>query len=330
MKRAERWVAWVLAAALGAGAVSSQAEEIDRVVATVDEEAIFLSEVERQARPFLAELAAAANLETEARATRRRQILRQTLDRMLNERLMRRAATRAHTTVTSEEVDEFIARLASERGATPDQVYAALEAEGIPRSEYRTRMETEVLTLKVLQARVRGRINITESDLRQEYTRVIREAPQRAAWQVAHILVEVSDSATDAQRTAARERAAEAARRAQAGETWADLVRTFSNDTNTIENGGELGEVSPGTLPEALEEALTHLEPGGISDPVTGPSGYHVLRVLSRRVEPPPPFEQVRNQVQGMILQREMLRHQRIYLRELRRSVSIDDRLDAR
>ncbi len=330
MRRAQRMVGWALAAVLGLGAGGVRAEEIDRVVATLDEEAIFLSEVERQARPFLVELAAVPNLTEEVRATRRRQVLRQTLDRMLNERLMRRAATRAHTTVTSEEVDEFIERLAAERGATSAQVYAALEAEGITRSEYRARMETEVLTLKVLQARVRGRINITESDMRQEYQRVIREAPQRAVWQVAHILVEVPDSATDAERDAARARAAEAARRAQAGETWADLVRAFSSDANTRDTGGELGEVSPGTLPEALEAALGQLDPGGVSDPVVGPSGYHVLRVLSRRVEPPPPFEQVRNQVQGMILQREMLRHQRIYLRELRRGVSIDDRFDAR
>lgn len=329
MKRARWAMAWALGAALGVTAASPRAEEIDRVVATLDEEAIFLSEVEAHARPLLVESAAQPGT-AEQRAERRRTILRQSLDRMLNDRLMRRAATRAHTTVTSEEVDEFIERLAAERGATPAQVYAALEAEGITRAEYRARMETEVLTLKVLQARVRGRINITEADLRQEYQRIIREAPQRAVWQVAHILVEVPESATDAERDAARARAADAARRAQGGEDWAAVVRATSSDENTRDSGGELGEVGPGTLPEALEEALSRLDPGGVSDPVLGPSGYHVLRMLSRRVEPPPPFEQVRNQVQGMLLQREMVRHQRIYLRELRRSVSIDDRLDAR
>lgn len=329
MKRARWAMAWALGAALGVTAASPRAEEIDRVVATLDEEAIFLSEVEAHARPLLVESAAQPGT-AEQRAERRRTILRQSLDRMLNDRLMRRAATRAHTTVTSEEVDEFIERLAAERGATPAQVYAALEAEGITRAEYRARMETEVLTLKVLQARVRGRINITEADLRQEYQRIIREAPQRAVWQVAHILVEVPESATDAERDAARARAADAARRAQGGEDWAAVVRATSSDENTRDSGGELGEVGPGTLPEALEEALSRLDPGGVSDPVLGPSGYHVLRMLSRREEPPPPFEQVRNQVQGMLLQREMVRHQRIYLRELRRSVSIDDRLDAR
>ena len=120
MKRARWAMAWALGAALGVMAASPRAEEIDRVVATLDEEAIFLSEVEAHARPLLVESAAQPGT-AEQRAERRRTILRQSLDRMLNDRLMRRAATRAHTTVTSEEVDEFIERLAAERGATPAQ-----------------------------------------------------------------------------------------------------------------------------------------------------------------------------------------------------------------
>lgn len=329
-----RKTAWMLVlCAFGAVSLrgaSGAADDIDRVVCTLDEDAIFLSEVERQARPFLAEIAGRNDMSAEQRTAARRQVLRQTLDRMVNESLIRRAATRAHTTVTSTEVDEFIERLAAERGATADQVYAALESEGITRSEYRARMETEVLTLKVLQTRVRGRVNFSDNDLRQEYQRLVREMPQRAVMHVAHILVEVPEGATDAVRGAARARAEEAARRAAAGEDWAALVRTFSSDTNTRDEGGDLGEVSQGTLPESLDTALEPLRNGQTSPAVLGPSGYHVLRLVDRRVEPPPPFEQVRQQVQGSLLQREMLRQQQIYLRELRRSVAVDDRLDPR
>lgn len=317
-----------LVGTLGAIPARTLAEDIDRVVCTLDEDAIFLSEVERQARPFLAEINARTGLTETQRTEARHGVLRQTLDRMVNESLIRRAATRAHTTVTQAEVDEFIERLAGERGATADQVYAALEAEGITRAEYRTRMETEVLTLKVLQTRVRGRVNFSDADLRQEYQRLVREMPARSTAQVAHIFIEVPDEATDVQRTTARQRAEEVARRARAGEDWAGLARTFSNDAGTREAGGDLGEVSPGTLPDTLDAAITALAVGDISAPVLGPSGYHVLRLTGRRSEPPPPFESVRQQVQGSLLQREMMRQQRIYLRELRRTVAVVDRLD--
>ncbi len=270
MKRARWAMAWALGAALGVMAASPRAEEIDRVVATLDEEAIFLSEVEAHARPLLVESAAQPGT-AEQRAERRRTILRQSLDRMLNDRLMRRAATRAHTTVTSEEVDEFIERLAAERGATPAQVYAALEAEGITRAEYRARMETEVLTLKVLQARVRGRINITEADLRQEYQRIIREAPQRAVWQVAHILVEVPESATDAERDAARGRAADAARRAQGGEDWAAVVRATSSDENTRESGGRARRGGPRHVARGARRGPRSARSGGRERPGARP-----------------------------------------------------------
>lgn len=68
------------------------------------------------------------------------------------------------------------ARLAGERGATPEQVYAALREEGVSRAEYRAYMEAELLQLRVLQRRVRGRINVTEADLQQAYHRAVREA----------------------------------------------------------------------------------------------------------------------------------------------------------
>ena len=42
----------------------------------------------------------------------RREALRTTLDRMIDDALVRRAATRNHVTVNAEEVDEFIQRVA--------------------------------------------------------------------------------------------------------------------------------------------------------------------------------------------------------------------------
>lgn len=164
MMRAARRGGWLAGLALCAAGASGWAEEVvDRVVCVVDDDAIFLSELERRARPFLAEIP--AGLPTEQRAQRRAEVMRTALDRMLDDQLIRRAATRAHLTVSEDDVDEFIGRMATERGATPEQIYAALQQEGVSRAEYRTYMESEVLQLRVLQARVRGRINITEADL---------------------------------------------------------------------------------------------------------------------------------------------------------------------
>lgn len=302
------------------------AEVIDRVVCVVDDDAIFLSDLQTRARPFLAEVEA-SGATGDALAQQRREALRTTLDRMIDDALVRRAATRNHVTVNTEEVDEFIQRVAQQRGATPEQVYAALAQEGVSRAEYRSHMESEVLQLKVLQLRVRGRINITDSDLQEAYRRAIRENTQGSVMHAAHVMIAVPEDATPAQLVTLRARAEDVARRARAGEDFGAIARQVSDDVSTREQGGDLGELQPGTLPESLDHVLNGLQPGQVSDPVQGPGGFHVIRLESRRTAEPPPFSEVRDRIYAALLNREMLRQQRIYLRELRRAAAIDDRL---
>ncbi len=322
--------ALILSVMLAVGALApsraARAELIDRVVAVLDEEAIFLSEVETRARPFLAEMP--HDLPEAEAANVRRRVLRETLDRMIDDQLIRHAATRLHVTVSDDDVDQFIERIARERGATVDQLYAALEHEGITRAEYRAHMETEVRRLKVLQLRVRGRINITDSDLQEAYRRFLRESANASVVRASHIFLAVPPDAPPERVEAIQARAAEAARRARAGEDFAALALQYSEDEATQASGGDLGEIQPGVLPAELEQALGALSVGEVSDPVRGPNGFHVLRVASRRAVTPPPFDEVRDRLYAALLNREMQRQQEIYLRELRRGAALDVRME--
>jgi peptidyl-prolyl cis-trans isomerase SurA len=230
--------------------------------------------------------------------------------------------------VTSEDVDQFVERIAREREATTDQLYQAIEREGITRTEYRAHMETEVRRLKVLQLRVRGRINITESDLQEGYRRLLRENAGAAVIRAAHIFLAIPADATDEATDAIAVRAAEVARRARAGEDFATLATQYSEDEATRTTGGDLGEVQTGTVPESIERALTTLQDGQTSEVVRGPNGFHIVRATSRRAVTPPPFADVRDRLYAALLNREMFRQQEIYLRELRRNASVDMRWD--
>ena len=317
-----------VALALQALPAVARAEIIDRVVAVLDEEAIFLSDVERRARPFLAEIpAGAAGAEREQM---RQRILRETLDRMVDDQLIRQAATRLHITVNDEDVEQFIGRIAQERGVTTEQLFEALQREGVSITEYRAHMETEVRRLKVLQLRVRGRINLTDADLQEAYRRFVREAAGSSILHAAHIFLATPEGADAAAVEAVRARAADAARRVRGGERFEDVAAAVSDDAASRGSGGDLGEVAPGTIPEALERTLSGLADGEVSDPIRGPNGWHVMRVVSRRAATPPPFEEVRDRLYAALLNREMLRQQDLYLRELRRTAALEMRWETR
>ncbi len=64
-----------------------------------------------------------------------------------------------------------------------------------------------------------------------------------------------------------------------AGESFADLSQRLSLAPNAAE-GGELGVITRGTLPEEFDREIFRLHAGEVSRPVRGPSGYHLFQVL--------------------------------------------------
>jgi peptidyl-prolyl cis-trans isomerase SurA len=308
---------------------AAHAEIVDRVVAVIDDDAIFLSDLERRVRPFEAQLA--QNPNAAERSHRREQLYRQQLEAMIDDQLIRRAAQRAHVTVSEADVDRMVEGMAHQRNVSTADIYAAIEQEGLTRAEYRHFMESEVLRLRVMNVRIRGRVNISENDVAEEYRRRIREATDHAPFHAAHIFLAFPENPTAEQITETQRRAAVVADQVRAGGDFAQLAREFSEDAATRENGGDLGMIDPdddqNPPPEWLVNAVRDLRPGATTAAVRGENGYHIFRLIERQAVNLPALTAVRSDLYNELLQREMDRQQRIYLRELRQSSNVEVRL---
>ena len=76
------------------------------------------------------------------------------------------------------------------------------------------------------------------------------------------------------------------------------LAGKHSTDTSNAEDGGDLGYQPAGQFVEPFEDAMNELEEGAISDPARTEFGWHVIRVIDRRVAP---FEEVRSQIESTL-----------------------------
>ncbi|MCS6799274.1 MAG: peptidylprolyl isomerase [Myxococcota bacterium] len=144
-----------------------------------------------------------------------------------------------------------------------------------------------------------------------------------------HILVSVSEDASEQVRAAARARIESLLRRARAGEDFAELARRHSDDTVSARRGGDLGWNPRGRMQPSFDEAMFALEPGQLSDVVQTRYGFHIIRCEGVR-EGDVPDAEVRREVAEDLFRRE--RGQQIAreraqraIEEMRAGTSLDE-----
>ena len=70
-----------------------------------------------------------------------------------------------------------------------------------------------------------------------------------------------------------------------AGEDFAELAKTYSEDPSTSIRGGDLGFIKRGDLVTEFESVAFNLEPGEISDIVETQFGFHLIKMIEKRGE---------------------------------------------
>lgn len=297
----------------------ARAEIVERVVAVVNDEAIFLSDLRRRAVPFL-EQAFSAPTEVE-RMARVEQLYRQLLDQLVDEELIQQAARRMQVRVTSDDVDRAIRNVQRQSGLEEREFWDAVRGQGFTEAQYRSDVRRQLLRLKVLNQRVRGRVNITEQDVRRKYDEMARGAQQSSVcYRVAMVFFPIAEGASETDVAAVR---------ADAQETRRTVTPDTFEQAMTTHGGGDLGRVCQGELAGDLERAIVGLEDGGISDVVRGPSGFHIflLQQRERSASNVPSYEEARDTIYRQLLEQAMGRQERQFLDELRREAVVTRRL---
>lgn len=315
--RAARVPATLLAITLGLLALTrpAKAEVIERVVAVVNEKAIFLSELRRRAAPFLDRIMQAPSQAQQMAAIE--QLYGELVERMIQEELFIQAAERMSVSVTRAEVDRAIRNVQQQSGLADAQFWEAVAAQGFTETQYRSDVRRQLLRLKVLNQRARGRVNITETQVRERYDMMLARARRQAQFRAGMILVQAAEGASATELAEARARAAR--------------VRSAIHDSDDFwtQGGMDLGTLNQGDLPPVLEDTLMGLESGQISDPVRGPAGFYIFLLVDRQQAAAgvPDYDDVRMQIYQQMMQDAMGQQEETFLQELRRQAVVDIRL---
>jgi peptidyl-prolyl cis-trans isomerase SurA len=312
--------ALVLALSL-ALAPAAHATIVERIVATVGERAILLSDLKRRAEPFMLQVQQTVPAGAQRNAAIS-QVYKAVLQKIVDEELLEKAAAQAKVTITPAEIDEGLKRVAAQNKLTVEQVVSEAERAGLKESEYREELRRQLLEAKLLMVRLQGRIRITEEDVRSAYRKLEIEERGQLGVQLAWIVIRgANHSAAEA-----RKLADSAAARARSGD-FASVARAMSEDSATSAGGGAMPKTRPDRLPPELARSSVTLAVGQVSQAFRSGGDFVIIKVLARDASSLPDYESAKMELGERVRMDKMAQARRNWLDNLRRQHHVEVRL---
>ena len=168
------------------------------------------------------------------------ELRRQVLDALIDEKVQLSYARNMGMNVGDAELDSAIENIAAQNQLSLAELRQRMAVDGLDYDRYRTSLREQILVQRLREREVTARIPISDD----EVTAFLKEDPaaqMESALNLAHILVAVPEGATPAQLAQAQAKAADLQRRVAGGENFAKLVKQYSDDSNTRDEGGAFG-----------------------------------------------------------------------------------------
>jgi peptidyl-prolyl cis-trans isomerase D len=154
-------------------------------------------------------------------------------------------------------------------------------------------------------AAYRDDVTVTDEQVQEEYAARVAAletvAQQDQRRMAAHVMVSVGDNRSEAE---AQQRIADAQAKLDAGASFADVAAEYSDDPVSARDGGKLGWLRKGDLPESLDQAVFALEPGQVSGVLSSDSGLHLVKLLEIEDREIPSLDDMREAIVTDLKQR--------------------------
>ena len=259
------------------GLAGAALEQLDRIVAIVNDDVITATELVSRMR-FVERQLESSGMAPPPRDV----IINQVMERLVLDSLQMQMGRRAGVRISEEELTRAVEAIAGQNGLDIEGFQAVLAQDGMTYREFRGQIRQEMIIARVQQNRVNDRIYISPQELENFLASPVGRAATEDEFRVGHILLAVASDAT-------AEAMAEAEARAQAlvaslreGEDFSQAAVANSAGQRALE-GGDLGWRKPGQLPSLFAEDVLKADLGEVLNPIRSASGFHIVKILDQR-----------------------------------------------
>jgi peptidyl-prolyl cis-trans isomerase SurA len=298
----------------------AQSKTVDEIIAWVNNDIILKSEYELRRAAIRNDLAEApprgrglqgAQLE-QAYGDAQKILLRDLIDETL---LLQQAKDMGLN--ADLEVVKTMEQLRQERKlGSLDDLEKAIVAQGYSVDEFKQNIKTRYLTSQVLQREVYGRVVITTDEMKKYYEANVKKFDRPAGIRVREISV-YTENRGPAETESQKKKIDEALAAVKKGDNFAEVASKYS-ESQTAQEGGDLGFFVKGELAGPLEEVAAKLNKGQASDVITLNGALMILKVEDKHDGGILPFELAQKEIQDTLWQQGVQPKIREYLTKLR------------
>ncbi|RJR18328.1 MAG: hypothetical protein C4582_11810 [Desulfobacteraceae bacterium] len=308
---------WIIATILVYFIINGTAwpEICNRIVAYVNNDVITLYELDNR----MTKLAGMQLEEFKAKdpqgyADARRQVL----NLLIDEKIAQERIKELGINVTAREIDQAIERIKEDNRWTQEDLFEKLKSQKLSYEEYREGVRTELERMRLINHEVKSKIIVREEEIAEYYKTHQDEFNTPAKVRLSAIFLKDKASRTHEDAKSLNDSARELVSRLKGGEDFGELARVFSQGPGASQ-GGDLGFFNTAQLDKELQELVTQLPEGGVSDPIVRASGLQIIKVTKKEKGGTKSLEDVRNAIFNLLYKEEVNKRYNTWLGELRK-----------
>lgn len=303
--------------------LSSGADAVikDRIIATVNGEAITLYDLNSALQPVI------QRIEANYQGPNKEKIVAEArqaiLNRLIEERLIEQEAKKFGSAVKDEEVISTINNMLASNKISMEEFKKRLASEDLTFDQYKEKTKTQILKMRLFKFEVNYKVSVSDDEIGEYYKNHRNEYEGREAVRIKQILLNMPKDANGRARDTVRAKADALLKRLKGGEPFDLLAANFSEGP-AANRGGDLGFIEKGSMLPEVERVAFSMAVNEISPVIESQAGYHIIMVMDKRGEGIKTIDSVRAEIVKKLETEKMDKKFEEWMGELRRKSLIE------
>ena len=297
-----------------------RAEQIDAIAAIVNDDVITTYEVDQALVPMVKE----AERKGPVTAEDKQKLRKTALNLLIDKRLVQQKIKELNIKVSEEEVRQAIEDVKKQNNLSQEALVGALLNQGLTFDQYKAQLREQLERIRLMSMEVKAKIQVTDREIQEYYDANKAKYSEGEQYRARQIFFRVPKDATADVIKKAMSRAAQVLNEVRSGKDFVELAKKYSDDPSAAKDGGDLGTFKKGDMIPEIEEAVIGMKPGQVSELISTPAGFHIIKLEEKIPATVKPLDEVKASIQDLLYKKKSEERFDQWAAELRSGAAIE------